>query len=74
MSNTACANVKRNGDFEINAMPDIRMAMALNNNNVCLKFSFFQIMLYVNERIANVLKYPFKTRGKGKILRIFINK
>jgi hypothetical protein len=29
MSNTACANVRRNGDLEINAMPDIRMAVAL---------------------------------------------
>ncbi len=73
MSNTACANVRKNGDFEINAIPDIRIAMALNSNNVCLIFSLFQIMLYVNERIANVLKYPFKTRDRGKILNMPIN-
>jgi hypothetical protein len=74
MSNTACANNRRNGDLEINVMPAIRTAMALNSNNVCLICSFFQIMLYVNERIAIVLKYPLKTRGKGKILKMSINK
>jgi hypothetical protein len=62
MSNTACANIRINGDLEINAMPDIRMAMALNSNKVCLICRFFQIMLYVIERIARVLKYPLKTR------------
>jgi hypothetical protein len=62
MSNTACANIRRNGDLEINAMPDIRIAMALNSNNMCAICNFFQIMLYVNERIANVLKYPLRSR------------
>jgi hypothetical protein len=73
MSNNACDNIRINGDLEINAIPDIRMAMALNSNNVCLICSFFQIMLYVNERIARVLKYPLNTSGKGKILKISIN-
>jgi len=72
MSNNACANIRINGDLEINATPDIRIAMALNSNNVCLIGRFFQIMLYVKERIAKVLKYPLKTRGNGKILKISI--
>jgi len=72
MSNTACANIKSNGDLEKKAMPDIRTAMTLNNNNACLICSFFQIMLYVNERMANVLKYPLKTRGNWKILKMSI--
>jgi hypothetical protein len=61
LSNTACDNIRRECDREINAMPDIRTAMTLNSNNVCLICSFFQIVLYVNERIAIVLKYPTKT-------------
>ncbi|MBC2697236.1 MAG: hypothetical protein HF976_14350 [ANME-2 cluster archaeon] len=64
MSNTACANIRIDGDLEKNAIPDIRTAMTLNNKKVCLVCSFFHSILYVNERIAIVLKYPIKTRGK----------
>ncbi|MCD4766136.1 MAG: hypothetical protein K8R34_06470 [Methanosarcinales archaeon] len=69
MSSTACANIRIDGDLEKNAMPDIRTAMTLNNKKVCFKkvcliCSFFQSILYVNERIAIVLKYPIKTSGK----------
>jgi hypothetical protein len=74
MSNTACANIRSKDDLEINAIPDIKMATALNINNVCLICRFFHIMLYVNERIANVLKYPLKTRENGKNLKKSINK
>jgi hypothetical protein len=72
MSNIACANVKIDDDLEKNAIPDIRTAMTLNNKKVCLICSFFQSMLYVNERIAIVLKYPIKTNGK--ILNMCIGK
>jgi hypothetical protein len=72
MSNIACANVKIDDDLEKNAIPDIRTAMTLNNKKVCLICSFFQSMLYVNERIAIVLKYPIKT--KGNILNMYIGK
>ncbi|MBE0523763.1 MAG: hypothetical protein IBX40_05445 [Methanosarcinales archaeon] len=64
MSNTACASVKIDEDLEKNAIPDIRSAMTLNIKKICLICSFFQSMLYVNERIAIVLKYPIRTRGK----------
>ncbi|MCK4928534.1 MAG: hypothetical protein KAR76_02255 [Methanosarcinales archaeon] len=53
-----------NEDLEINAILDIKIAMTLNIKKICLIFSFFQSMLYVNERIAIVLKYPTRTRGK----------
>jgi hypothetical protein len=36
MSKTACANNRINGDLEINAMPEIRIAITLKSNNVCL--------------------------------------
>lgn len=64
MSSTACANVKRIGDLEINAMQDISTAMTFNNKKICLMRIFFQSMLYVNERMPIVLKYPIKTKGK----------
>ena len=74
MSNTACANIRSNGDLEIKAIKDIRIAMPLKNKNVCFIFSFFHKMLYVNERIANVLKYPLRTRENGKIRKMSINR
>ena len=72
MSNTACANVSRNGDLEINAIPDMRTAMTLNNKKICYICRFFQRILYVNERIAIVLKYPIKT--SGRIPNMFLGK
>jgi hypothetical protein len=63
ISSTACDTIKGIGDIEISAMPDIRIAIALDINNVCLRCIFFQIVLYVSERIAIVLKYPLRING-----------
>ncbi|NOR46628.1 MAG: hypothetical protein GQ533_01065 [Methanosarcinaceae archaeon] len=63
ISSTACDTIKGIGDIEISAMPDIRIAIALEIKNVCLMCIFFQIVLYVSERIAIVLKYPLKING-----------
>ena len=72
MSKPVCANIRTIGDLEKNATPDIRRAIALDIINMCLTCSSFQIMLYVNEIIAIVLKYPLSTRGK--IVKRYIEK
>jgi len=69
-SNIACAPIIRRGDLEKKAIPNIVIAIALDTINICFTCCSFHIMLYVNERIAIVLKYPLK--ASGKILKRYI--